>query len=392
MRWLDKLRGSLGLKILISYLVVILVLILVMVSAAIFVAPGAFERHLTAMEQMTAGDSNGANATDLAADLLANFRVAISELLGWATVAAFLAAISVSIFVSRRVVAPIQRMMVASRRIAEGHYDERVALPGDNIGEGSDELGQLALSFNQMADKLEHIEQMRVQLIGDVAHELRTPLTTIQGSMEGLMDGVLSPSEETFQQVLHEATRLQKLVRNLQELSRVEADKIIMEPKTISVKKLVNMACLRLEQQFIEKNVELINAVADDLPNVIVDEDRIGQVFLNLLGNGLQYTPPGGWVRISAEGGIDGVNISVEDSGIGIAAEHIPHVFTRFYRVDKSRSRAGGGSGIGLTIAKYIVEASGGTIHAYSKGKGKGSSFTFTLPADSGLPNSLPNL
>ncbi len=380
MSFFEVLRRRLGLKIFLSYLVVILVLIVVMVSAAIFVAPEAFDRHLTTMEQMSAGDAGAGEATDLEADLLYNFRIAVTESLRLATLTAFVAALSVSIFVSRRIVAPIERMMHASQRIAEGDYEQRVEVPGGNIGEGSDELGQLALSFNQMADKLEHTEAMRVQLIGDVAHELRTPLTTIQGSMEGLLDGVLSPGEETYQQVLREATRLQKLVRDLQELSRVESDSFVLEPKKIDVRELVDTACNRLAGQYQEKNVDLHNQVAEGLPWVLADEDRIGQVLLNLLGNGLQYTPAGGSVWISAEVETAHVRIQIKDSGVGIAPEHIPHVFTRFYRVDKSRSRVGGGSGIGLTIAKHIVEASGGQIHARSAGEGKGSTFTFTLP------------
>jgi len=379
-RLFEPLRRHLGLKIFVSYLVVILVLIVVMVSAAVFVAPGAFDRHLAAMEQMSLGDVDTGDVTDLEADLLSNFRVAVTESLRLATIAAFLAAVSVSVFISRRIVAPIYRMMTASQRIAEGHYDERVDLPGGNIGEGPDELGQLALSFNQMADKLQHTEEIRRRLIGDVAHELRTPLTTIQGSMEALLDGVLPQEEATYQQVLRESTRLQKLVRDLQELSLVEADTLTLEPKPLHVIDLVETARLRLMHQFHEKDVDLITEVAEDLPQVWVDGDRIGQVFLNLLGNGLQYTSSGGWVRVSASTTGENVAINIEDSGIGIAPEHITNVFTRFYRVDKSRSRVGGGSGIGLTIAKHIVEASGGTIRAHSPGAGKGSTFTFTLP------------
>lgn len=380
MRLLDPLQRYLGLKILLSYLVVILVLIVVMVSAAIFVAPGAFERHLTTMEQMSAGQEAGAQPANLEADLLSNFRVAVSESLLWATVAAFVAAVSISIYVSRRIVAPIQRMMSASKHIAEGHYDERVEFPGGKVDERTDELGQLALSFNQMADKLQHTEDMRKQLIGDVAHELRTPLTTIQGSMEGLLDGVLPAGEATYEQVLREASRLQRLVRDLQELSRVEADSFRFEPTVLEVRHLVETACERLSHQFQEKAVELIVEVVNDLPSVMADEDRIGQVLLNLLGNGLQFTPAGGWVRLSAVRDDETVIIAIEDSGIGIAPENISHVFTRFFRVDKSRSRVGGGSGIGLTIAKRIVEASGGTISARSPGAGRGSTFSFTLP------------
>ncbi len=380
MKLVGPLQRHLGLKIFLSYLVVILVLIVVMVSAAIFVAPGAFERHLATMEQMSAGEEAEAPATNLEADLYLNFRVAVTESLLWATIAAFLAAVSISFFVSRRIVAPIQRMMNASKHIAEGHYDERVEVAGGWVDETTDELGQLALSFNQMADKLQRTEDMRKQLIGDVAHELRTPLTTIQGSMEGLLDGVLPPEEATYEQVLREATRLQKLVRDLQELSRVEADTFLLEPKSLNIRQLVETACHRLAHQFEEKAVDLIVEVDDDLPGVLADEDRIGQVLLNLLGNGLQFTPAGGWVRISAAQAGANVNIAIEDTGIGIAPENIPHVFTRFFRVDKSRSRVGGGSGIGLTIAKRIVEASGGRIHARSAGEGKGSTFTFSLP------------
>jgi histidine kinase len=378
---LVSIRRHLGWKIFLSYLVVILVLIIVMVSAAIFVAPSAFERHLTAMEQMTADDSTAdGEVTDLEADLFENFRVAINESLRLATIAAFIAAVTVSIFVSRRIVAPIRSMMNASQRIADGHYDERVDLPGGNLGEETDELGQLALSFNQMAEKLQHTEEIRGQLIGDVAHELRTPLTTIQGSMEGLIDGVLPAEEETYQNVYREAVRMQKLVRDLQELSRVEAGTLVIEPRSVHVSDLAQTACTQLDRQYLEKGVELVNEVINDVPRVMADEDRIGQVLLNLLGNALQYTPAGGWVRISASSKGEFVETSVEDSGIGIDPEHIPHVFTRFYRVDKSRSRVGGGSGIGLTVTKHLVEASGGRIWVKRSGAGKGSTFSFTLP------------
>jgi signal transduction histidine kinase len=377
----SRFRRHLGWKIFVSYLVVILVLIVVMVSAAMFVSPSAFGRHLTAMELMTAEENPvQSEVPDLEADLFESFRIAINESLRLATIAAFLAAVTVSLFVSRRIVAPVRIMMDASQRIADGHYDERVDLPSGGAGEGTDELGQLALSFNQMAEKLEHTEAMRRQLIGDVAHELRTPLTTIQGSMEGLLDGVLPANDETYQNVYREVTRLQKLVRDLQELSRVEAGVVVIEPAVVRVSDLAHTACLQLERQYIEKGVDLINEVPEDLPMVVADRDRIGQVLLNLIGNGLQYTPPGGWVRIRSREADRYIETSVEDSGIGIDPENIPHVFTRFYRVDKSRSRVGGGSGIGLTIAKHLVEASGGQIRAESPGVGRGSTFSFTLP------------
>ncbi len=381
MNLIKAVRRHLSWKIFISYIVVIVVLIIVMTSAAIFVAPTAFSRHLTAMEQMNSTPpTNPSEGLNLEADLFANFRDAIKESLTLAATAALIAALIVSIFVSRRIVAPISEMMLASRRIAEGHYDERVEIPSGMGGIEPDELGELALSFNQMADKLEKTEELRRQLIGDLAHELRTPLTTIQGSMEGLIDGVLPGEDHVFQNVHREAERLQNLVRDLQALSKAESGVLEFDSTPVSPLELASKVCSQLERQFQEKDVALFNEVSNALPKVIADEDRIGQVLLNLLGNALQYTPNGGQVKISASVDESFVEFSVEDTGIGIEPEHLPHVFTRFFRVDKSRSRVGGGSGIGLTIAKRLIEASGGRIWATSDGIGKGSTFCFTLP------------
>jgi len=221
---------------------------------------------------------------------------------------------------------------------------------------------------------------MRRELIGDVAHELRTPLTAIKGSMEGLIDGVLPSEVETYQLIYAEADRLERLVNDLQELSRVEAGAYELIRKPISVSSLVESAAARLSRQFEDKGVTLESKVPANLPPALADEDRIGQVLLNLVGNALQYTPPGGHVRIAASRRGHEVHVSITDTGIGISPEHLPHLFTRFYRVDKSRSRAGGGSGIGLTIARHLVEAHGGRIWVESPGAGRGSSFTFTLP------------
>jgi histidine kinase len=217
-----------------------------------------------------------------------------------------------------------------------------------------------------------------------VAHELRTPLTTIKGTAEGLIDGVLPPDLETFHRVYKEADRLQRLVSDLQELSRVEARAYQLDRKPVWAGDLVSAVVERLSPQFGDKGVALITDVSAGLPLVLADEDRIGQVLLNLVGNALQYTPAGGRVTIHASREGDMVAVAVEDTGIGIPAEHLPHLFTRFFRVDKSRSRAGGGSGIGLTISRYLVEAHGGTIIAESPGSGEGSTFTFTLPIEPG--------
>ena len=198
--------------------------------------------------------------------------------------------------------------------------------------------------------------------------------------MEGLIDGVLPASDETFTQIYHEADRLQRLVNDLQELSRVEAGAYELHLSQASLAELVKATIARLGRQFEEKGVALTAEVAADLPAVKMDRDRIGQVLLNLVGNALQYTPAGGSVHIRAVHQPGEVQVSVSDTGIGIPPEHLPHLFTRFYRVDKSRARTGGGSGIGLTIARHLVEAHGGRIWVESQGAGKGSRFAFTLP------------
>jgi two-component system, OmpR family, sensor histidine kinase BaeS len=191
---------------------------------------------------------------------------------------------------------------------------------------------------------------------------------------------VLPAEAETFQQVHLEAARLQRLVHDLQELSRVEARAFELKPQPVPVPRLVETVTARLGRQFEDKGVALETDIAPDLPSVQADEGRIGQVLLNLVGNALQYTPPEGRVTIRARRQGDAVLLAVQDTGIGVAPDHLPHVFERFYRVDKSRSRAGGGSGIGLTIARHLVEAHGGQIQAASDGPGRGSVFSFTLP------------
>ena len=371
---ISAFRRHLALKLLAANLVVIVVGVVVLLTASEITAPPAFEHHMAAMSSMM--DSSGT----LEVDLFGNFRAAVREALVLAAAAAFIAAIVVSIFVTRQVATPVQAMMRASQRIASGHYEERVRVPGSMVRDELDELAQLALSFNQMAAQLAKTEEMRRLLIADVAHELRTPLTTIKGTAEGLIDNVLPAEPETFHRIYREADRLQRLVYDLQELSRVEAGAYPLDRQPAAVQHLVQSATERLRLQFEEKGVSLEVSMSPDLLPVLVDEDRVGQVLLNLVGNALQYTPAGGRVMMTARQEGQQVAITVQDTGIGISAEHLPHLFTRFYRVDKSRSRAGGGSGIGLTIARHLVEAHGGQIEAASDGPGQGSTFSFTLP------------
>jgi len=378
---LKAIRSHLGLKIFVSYLVVIVVGVAVLATAAELSIPRSFDRHMASMGQMMGSTATG--FSDVDGDLFTSYRAAFTESLLIATIAAFAVAVLVSIFVSRRVVAPVRSMMAATSRIAEGHYRERLIIAGNLQADEMDELAQLGVSFNQMAAKLDQTETIRRELIGDVAHELRTPLSTIKGTVEGLIDGVVQPSPEVYHQIHLEADRLQRLVTDLQELSRVEAGAYRLDLKSTGLGDLIDSVIARLQGQYDEKGVTLEKELVGPVPHVVVDEDRMGQVLLNLAGNALQYTPAGGKVRIVGEGLADRAQIRVIDTGIGIPREYLPHIFTRFYRVEKSRARAGGGSGIGLTIAKHWVEAHGGSLHADSSGANRGSTFTIDLPLSS---------
>ncbi|HUT20094.1 MAG TPA: ATP-binding protein [Anaerolineae bacterium] len=384
------LKRYLVARFFVSYMVVILVCVAALAAAAEFAVPRAFDRHLAAMGSMMQNvggmmEETSADA-DLNVDLFRGFQAAFTEALTLAAVVALLTAVLVSLVLSRQVVAPIQAMTRASARIAEGQYQDRVAVRGDVSTDDLDELAQLALSFNRMAAKLSQTEAMRRQLIADVAHELRTPLTATKGYLEGLMDGVLPPTPETYQQIHSEATRLQHLVDDLQELSRVEARAYELHLAPISPAKLIDDAVRRMQYQFEEKEVTLAVEPQPDQPLVLADEGRMQQVLTNLLGNALQYTPSGERVTVRTEAVRGEVRFFVQDTGIGVPAEHLPHLFDRFYRVEPSRSRAHGGSGIGLTIAKHLVEAHGGRIWAESAGKDRGSTFGFTLPVAQPLP------
>jgi two-component system sensor histidine kinase BaeS len=369
------LRNHLGAKILFSYLIIIAVGVFVLALATQWTLPTAFNRHMNGMGFGMMMGGRGMGSGMMMQDFYNEYRASFNEALRLAALAAVIVAIIVSVLLSRRVVAPLRAMMEASQRIAEGRYEERVQVPG------SDELGQLAMRFNQMAEKLEQVESMRRRLIGDVSHELRTPLTAIKGSMEGLMDGVLPATHETYQQIHSEADRLNRLVDDLQELSRVEARAYQLDICPVEVNAIVRTVAKRLAPQFESKRLSLSLSLPADLPPLLADEDRAVQVLTNLVANAIQYTPENGEVTISVARVGGEMHISVRDTGAGILPEHLPHIFDRFYRADKSRSRrAGSGSGIGLTIAKHFVEAQGGRIWAESEGESKGSVFTFTLP------------
>lgn len=383
MRLPGALRTSLRGKLLAAHLLVILVGVVTLLFTTSLVAQDLFDRSMLAMMGPGGrgpggmmGQGGRMAMMDAAMDEIIGqaFREAVVQSLAISTALAIATAVGASFFVSGRIAGSVARMLAASRRIAAGHYAERVP-------EGSqDELGQLAASFNSMASALEATERRRLELIGDVAHELRTPIANLEGYLEGLLDGVVEPSDRTWAFLHGEAGRLRRLVDDLGELSRAEARQIPISPRPVAPERLVEAAVERFRPQFAEKGVALEVALPAGLPAVLADEDRVVQVLGNLLGNALRYTPSDGRVTVDAVQNDGAVAFRVSDTGVGVAAEDLPHLFERFYRVEKSRSRAGGGSGIGLTIARALVEAQGGRIWAESPGPGRGSTFTFTLP------------
>ncbi|MFZ1753983.1 MAG: ATP-binding protein [Caldilineaceae bacterium] len=280
------------------------------------------------------------------------------------------------VVVRQQIVKPIQEMRAASLQIAEGEYSNRLPIY-NNL-----ELNELAQAFNEMTATIEQSEQRRVELIGDVAHELRTPLNNIKITLEGLIDEVISADSTTFFDMQREISRLQRLISQLEILSRAESDQIVLHKQSAPLDALLHSLTGRLAIQFEDKGVALEVDISADFPLIPIDSDRITQVVTNIVGNALQYTPPGGRVVVSATYNASHATIAVKDTGAGLNGSDLTRIFERFYRVDKSRQRGSGsgGNGIGLTIAKHLVQAHGGNIWANSSGYDQGTTIAFTLP------------
>jgi signal transduction histidine kinase len=289
------------------------------------------------------------------------------------TVVAGLCAVLLIAGVSRRALAPVEALTAAVRRMEAGDLSQRVEVTS------RDEIGDLACAFNSMADGLARLEELRRQMVTDVAHELRTPLSNIRGYLEALQDGVVEPDEGVVDSIHEEAMLLNRMVDDLQELSLAEAGQLGLERRPVALADVVDRAIEAACPQAAAEDVALSVAVPQDLPLVDVDPQRIGQVLRNLFCNAMTHTPPGGEIVITARTEGRRVAVCVRDTGTGIAEEDLPHVFDRFYRADRSRSRATGGAGLGLAIVKQLVEAHGGRIEVESA-IGKGTQFTFTLP------------
>ncbi len=282
-------------------------------------------------------------------------------------------ALLLTFVLSRRITSPIDALGKAARRLGRGDLSQRVQLQGEG------EVAALAQAFNSMAADLEHAEQLRRNMVADVAHELRTPLSNIQGYLEAIRDRVIKPDAATIHSLSEETALLSRLVNELQELSLAEAGELKLVYQTEDITKLVKQAVTPWQPKVTAKEISLSLDLPDNLPLVNIDWQRVNQVLHNLLENAVAYTHKGGTINVAASAKGKWVEVSVSDTGEGIPTEDLPHIFERFYRVDKSRARATGGSGLGLTIAKRLVEAHGGKITVQSE-LGKGSRFSFTLP------------
>jgi signal transduction histidine kinase len=297
---------------------------------------------------------------------------ALDTALGVGLLAGAVAAAAVTALVTRRLLRPLDAVRAATRQIAAGHYDADVPLVAEP------ELAALAADVNSLARTLADTESRRIRLLGDVAHEMRTPLTALDGYVEGLIDGVFTTDQQTLTALSEELRRLHRLADDLSGLSRAQEQRFDLHLADADLADLCRRAAQRLVPQFDDARLTLTVEAGTALP-VRVDADRITQVLTNLLGNALLATPAGGTVTLTARRRDDHAEITVTDTGVGLASGDTERVFERFYRA-AGQSRRSAGSGVGLTIARGIARGHGGDITASSAGSGRGATFTVTLP------------
>lgn len=376
-----RVLSTLRSRILLSQLAVILVGAVALVIVFELLAPSLFRGSVQSMNEMMSGTmmSGDMMSGDGSVGFLTpgieqgledafdgSFRRALLVSLTVSTVAAM----AVSAVVMRRILAPLQSVREATRRMASGSFDERVELPAEA------ELAALADDVNTLAMALDTTEERRVRLISEVAHELRTPLSTVEGYLEGLLDGVFEPSEEIFAASGREVKRLKRLADDLNQLSRTEENAYPLELTRIDLAALATDVTNHIQVQFDAKGVSVSIQTRGELI-INGDRDRLSQVLTNLLGNALIYTQPGGTVSVTTRSRGGEAFVDVSDTGRGLTVEERTEVFERFYRGDRN---APGGSGIGLTIARSIARRHRGDVTADSGGPGRGSVFTLSIP------------
>ncbi|HEY5684222.1 MAG TPA: HAMP domain-containing sensor histidine kinase [Acidimicrobiia bacterium] len=357
---------SVRIRLAISHLAVVAVGAVSVVLVARVAAPTSFETHMADMGMPgMSGVMNGG--------LRDSFDAAVDQALFVSVTISVAVAVAASVIAARRMAAPIDRVRTASRRLAEGHYSERVDEPLEL------ELAALARDVNHLAATLEHTEERRARLLGEVSHELRHPIATLQGYLEAMLDGVLAPSPEVLMSMANEAARLNRLATDLNLVSRAEEGVLPLERRPTELGALLESTVRRLEPQFVDEGV-MISLRPGPPVLVDVDPDRVAQILTNIVGNALTYTPKGGSVTVSWTAGPGAAGVTVTDTGLGLSREDLERVFERFYRADRS---APGGTGVGLTIARSLARLHGGDVTAVSPGEGAGSTFTIILPTAS---------
>lgn len=366
-------RPTLQGRILLSF---IAVLVLGLVLDHLY-ARAEITRHLVAYLQAQGRiPAPGAEHLGLSAEWDLRERTLLADLhrsILRAMMAGFLLAALSAALLARRITRPIREMSAFAGRLARGEYKHRVPEAGDG------EIVSLGRALNSLADNLDRAETLRRHLVADVAHELRTPLAGLRGTAEALRDGVLSPTPENLDAVVAEARRLGRLVQDLEDLTRLDADRLELHRRPTDLAALISKAVQVYEPDLKAKGIRLKTELATNLPRAVVDPDRVVQVIHNLMANAVNHTPPGGVIRVALFQEESGQRVTVANTGPGIDPADLPFIFERFYRGDRSRSRATGGSGLGLTIARKLVEAHGGRITAESR-PGEETVFSFDLP------------
>jgi len=308
---------------------------------------------------------------------LQRLRTEVFELFLKSIFISILFAIPIIYFMSRRISRTLSEFGKVAARIASGEYEARVN------SKSNDEIGELGRTFNYMAEALGNLEQMRESFIASVSHELRTPLTSINGFVEGIIDGTIPPEEQKYYLsiVKQETVRLTSLANNLLDLARLESKEIPSSMKSIDIIELIRINVLKFEPQVTKKNINVEIILHSDKQIVFADPDDIERVLTNLLDNAVKFTPEMGTIKISTSQKDDLVYVCIEDNGIGIDKEDLPNIWEKFYKSDKSRSQDKTGIGLGLAIIKNIIKKHNQKIWVESE-LNKGTRFIFTLEVD----------
>lgn len=274
---------------------------------------------------------------------------------------------------SNRISMPIIRVIRTAQSIAKGTYGDRSHETSSTL-----EISQLTETVNDLAETLESQEKLRKRMTGDVAHELRTPLATLQSHVEAMNDGIWDPTQERLSSCYEEITRITRLVKDLENIAHYESDNLVLHKTEFPAQEFLERLMHTFETAFSQKNITPI--IDCDTSIINADQDKLSQVVINLVSNALKFTPAGGTITLTVWSTPKGTQLKVSDTGIGVTAEDLPHIFERFYRADVSRNRTTGGAGIGLTLVKTIVEAHKGTVDVASQ-LTKGTTFTILLPS-----------